>query len=201
MRSRWGRVAVGGIGAAIMAAVSAIGAADTGTLHGKITCRTLADCLGALVYVDKIPGGAAAPRTPVVMDQVNLTFVPHVLPVVSGTTVVFPNSDDVRHNVFSASKTKRFNLGTYPRGVSKQLVFDAPGVVELLCNIHPEMSAYVVVTESPFAAVVSPDGSYRIDRVPAGTLTLVAWHERLAEQRQAVVLSEGESRAVNFDLR
>ncbi len=164
-------------------------------------CRTLRDCRGAVVYVEKVPGSTVAPGPPATMDQLNLTFVPHVLAVTAGTTVVFPNSDDVRHNVFSASPTKRFNLGTYPKGVTKRLVFDAPGVVELLCNVHAEMSAYIIVADSPYASMVQADGRYALENVPAGTFNVIAWHERLTEQRQAVTVRDRETVALNFDLR
>lgn len=95
------------------------------------------DSSNVVVYVQSISGKKfEPPKKPVVLDQINLTFVPHVLPVVAGTTVAFPNSDEVRHNVFSPSPAKRFNLGTYPRGVVRTVTFDKPGDVALLCNVH-----------------------------------------------------------------
>lgn len=175
-------------------------AAAGGAVRGVVRCPGTAGCGAALVYVERIPGHAYPPGR-AVMDQMRLTFVPHVLPVVTGTIVTFPNSDDVRHNVFSPSEAKRFNLGTYPKGVSKHVLFDRPGVVELLCDVHPEMSAYVVVIETPYVARVSDDGSYAINRVPPGSHTLVAWHERLGTARQPVAVRDGETAVVEFDLR
>ena len=190
------------LSAALLAASgSGLGAGGEGAVSGKVTCRGIRDCRGAVVYVEKIPGRTFAPGPPVTMNQINLAFVPHVLPVVTGATVVFPNSDEVRHNVFSASKAKLFNLGTYPKSVTKHLVFDTPGVVELLCNVHTEMSAYIIVADTPYAALVQADGSYVLENVPAGTFSIIAWHEQLKEQRQAVTVRDRETVALNFDLR
>lgn len=191
--------AVGAVAFTVYA--SSLAAADNSTVRGRITCRGLRDCSGAVVYVERTPGRAWAPGPPVVMDQANLTFVPHVLPVMRGTTVVFPNSDDVRHNVFSASPTKRFNLGTYPKGVTRRLTFETPGVVELLCNVHAEMSAFIVVIDSPYSATVQVDGAYELAQVPAGTFDVVVWHERLTSQRRVVTVGDRETAVLNFDLR
>lgn len=174
-------------------------AGGTTELRGQVTCRGVASCDGAVVYVERIPGRTYAPAR-AVMDQMRLTFVPHVLPIVTGTTVAFPNSDDVRHNVFSPSAAKRFNLGIYPAGDTRHVVFDRAGVVELLCNVHPEMSAYVLVIDTPFAATVGTDGAFAISGVPPGTYTVVAWHERLQPQRQSVTVGEGGT-VVDFVLR
>lgn len=152
-------------------------AADAGVLSGTASGPggPLAD---VAVYLDKIPGtDFAPPKQPMVLDQVNLTFVPHVLPVLAGTTVAFPNSDEVRHNVFSPSPAKRFNLGTYPRGISRSVTFDKPGQVTLLCNVHAEMSAFVIVVETPYHAVTGKDGRFTIRNIPPGKYTVKTWHE------------------------
>lgn len=184
---------------AVLMTTSAL--ADTATIHGKVTCRGVRDCTGAVVYIETIPSRTFGPGRDAVMDQLKLTFVPHVLPVVVGTKVAFPNSDEVRHNVFSPSPVKRFNLGTYPRGVNKHVVFDKPGVVELLCNVHAEMSAYIVVTETPYLAQATPDGSYALKNVPAGTYVVSAWREQLKQARQQVTVREGETLKLEFELR
>jgi plastocyanin len=156
----------------------------------------------AAVYVEKIPGQTfPPPKDAVTLDQLNLTFIPHVLPVLVGTTVAFPNSDEVRHNVFSTSPTKRFNLGTYPRGMAKNVTFDKPGVVDLLCNVHSEMSAYVVVVETPYFAVTGKDGSYTIKNVPPGKYVIKTWHEHLKAQSKAVEVAAGDSTRADFELR
>jgi plastocyanin len=188
---------------AVLMACSALvpAGATAGAIQGKVICRGVRDCAGALVYIERLPGRTFPPAPNAVMDQLNLTFVPAVLPVVAGTKVVFPNSDEVRHNVFSPSPPRRFNLGTYPKGVTKSLVFDRPGIVELLCNVHSEMFAYIVVTETPYVALVAPDGSYALENAPAGTYTVVAWRREAKVQRQQVTLAEGETIMLDFELR
>lgn len=177
-------------------------AAQTGAIKGKVTARGVRDNGDAVVYVEKIPNKTfPAPKEPVVLDQVNLMFVPHVLPVLVGTTVAFPNSDEVRHNVFSPSPARRFNLGTYPKGVSRTVTFDKPGEVALLCNVHAEMSAYVIVVETPYFAVSAKDGSYTIRNVPPGKYVLKTWHEKLKPQTREVEVPEGGSVTVDLELR
>ena len=175
--------------------------AQDGTIMGKARARGARHSGDAVVYIEKIPGKTfSPPNKPVILDQLKLTFVPHVLPVLVGTTVAFPNSDEVRHNVFSISRTKRFNLGTYPRGVTKYVTFDKPGVAALLCNVHTEMSAYVVVVETPYFAVTQRDGSYVIRNVPPGRYILKVWHERLKPQNKEIEVVAGLPTQANFDL-
>ena len=170
-----------------------------GNVTGRVRCPSLRDCAGAVVYIPKIEGRQYE-RSEAIIDQANLTFVPHTLVVVAGSRVAFPNSDDLRHNVFSASAAKRFNLGMYPRGVTKYLVFDRPGVVELLCNVHPEMSAYVIVSETPFSAVVGADGRFVLARVPEGRHSVIAWHERLPARAADVTVRGGQEASAEFVL-
>ena len=121
---------------------------------------------------------SGAPETPspkVVIDQRNLAFTPHVLAVRVGTTVQFPNNDKVFHNVFSFRDGKKFDLGMYPKGVTKPIVFDKPGLARLFCNIHPNMAAYVMAVDSPYFAVSDEKGSFAISGVPPGTYTYHAW--------------------------
>jgi hypothetical protein len=112
-----------------------------------------------------------------VLDQKNETFVPHVLAVSVGTTVEFPNSDRVFHNVFSLSKARRFDLGRYPRGASRSVRFDRPGMVRVFCEIHSHMSAFVLVFAHRFFDTTDERGGYRIEGVPPGTYTLAVWYE------------------------
>ena len=109
-----------------------------------------------------------------------MVFIPHVLPVVLGTTVKFLNSDTVLHNVFTPSRAgNKFNLGTWPKGEVKTYIFDKLGEVRLLCNVHPEMEALVVVLPNSHFVKTGPDGSFAIANVPAGKYTLKVWHEKL----------------------
>jgi plastocyanin len=121
------------------------------------------------------PGAPASPPKKVVLDQRNLAFVPHVLVVRVGTTVDFPNNDKVFHNVFSFRDGKKFDLGMYPKGTSKPIKFDQPGLARLFCNIHPNMAAYVLAVDTPYFAVSNEDGTFTIPGVPPGTYTYHAW--------------------------
>ena len=136
------------------------------------------------------------------MRQVNETFVPHILAVRVGTVVDFPNDDRIYHNVFSLSKAKRFDLGRYAKGQSKSIVFDEPGIVRVFCDIHSHMSAFILVFSHRFFAVTDDQGRYRIDRVPPGTYTLVAWYEGVVRQTRPVTVPEdGGTVDVDFVLR
>lgn len=157
----------------------------------------------SVVYLEAAPQGAfeEPERGRVVLDQRNQTFVPHVLAVTTGTTVDFLNSDGTFHNVFSLSKAKRFDLGRYPRNEVRSVRFDRPGVVRVFCDIHSHMSAFILVFAHRYYAVTEPDGTYRIDRVPAGTYSLVAWNEGQARESRAVEVPAGGAVEADFTLR
>jgi len=147
-------------------------------VDGQVLVRNARDSANAVVYVDRIPGKRfTAPPNLVTLDQLNLIFEPHVLPVLVGTMVAFPNSDEIRHNVFSPGPP-RFDLGTYPKGSTKHHLFDKPGVWTMLCNVHAEMSAYVIVTETPYFARTDKDGKFVLKDVPPGKYTLKVWHSK-----------------------
>jgi len=118
----------------------------------------------------------------IVLDQRNLTFIPHVLVVRVGTTVDFPNNDRVFHNVFSFRDGKRFDLGMYPVGTMRRVLFDQPGLSRIFCNIHPNMAAYVLTVDSPYFARAGDDGAFTIVGVPDGTYTYHAWRPGAAQQ-------------------
>jgi plastocyanin len=126
------------------------------------------------------------------MVQLGETFIPHVLPIVKGSTVRFPNQDPIFHNVFSLSATKSFDLGRYPKGDSRSVVFDEPGIVPVFCHLHSDMSAIILVLENPYFAVPDAGGRYRIENVPAGNYTLVAWHERSEQVERQVEVESGQ---------
>lgn len=132
-------------------------------------------------------------RTPM-LRQINQTFEPHVLGVPVGTTVEFPNMDLVYHNVFSYSKTKRFDLGYYGKGKSKRVTFDKPGIVQVFCDIHSTMSAYVFVANTPFVTQPDDDGIYTFTDLPNGTYTLKVWHPDLGERSMNVTVVDGSSK-------
>jgi len=157
----------------------------------------------SVVYLDPAPRAAfdvrEEPRPR--MDQKDETFVPHVLPIVAGTTVDFPNNDQTYHNVFSLSKTKTFDLGRYAVGRSKSIRFDRPGIVRVFCDIHSHMSAFIIVFAHRYFALSESDGTYRLENVPPGTYTVVAWNESAPlESRRVVVPDAGGEVEVNFAL-
>jgi len=135
------------------------------------------------------------------MDQHNETFVPHVLAILTGTTVDFPNSDPFYHNVFSLSKAGRFDLGRYAAGRSKSVRFDKPGIVRVFCDIHSHMNAYILVFSHPFFALTNADGRYGIDRVPPGTYNVIAWNEGTPSEPQSVTVPDGGAAELDFLLR
>ena len=143
----------------------------------------------------------AAPRTAARarMDQRDETFVPRVLAVDAGTMVDFPNNDGTFHNVFSLSKTKRFDLGRYGRGKSRPVRFDRPGIVRVFCDIHSHMSAFVLVFNHPFHAATDDEGRYRIDSIPVGTYTVTVWHEGAVRETRTVTIP-GAGASVDLDL-
>jgi plastocyanin len=178
---------------ALVVIISAV--AMAGTLSGKVSGASGA----SVVYVDTIAGKTfPAPEKHVVIDQKGLLFQPHVVVVPVGTTVDFLNSDNVAHNVFwpavSGDKKAGHNLGTWPKGEKKSYKFDKAGVVPLLCNVHPEMSGYIVVTPTPYYAETDAQGNYKIANVPDGDYKVVAWHEG-AKPASKQVAVKGDAKA------
>ena len=175
-----------------------------GDIKGKVKAVGAKNNANAVISIEKIPGKKFdPPEKPVVMDQKNLTFIPHVLPILAGTTVDYLNSDDVLHNVFTPDKcAEKFNLGTWPKGKTRSYIFKNTGCVSvMLCNVHPEMEAYILVLETPYFAVSTKDGSYIIKNVPAGKHTLRIWHEKLkGESQEVTVLASGDV-TVNFEIK
>jgi plastocyanin len=173
-------------------------AADLGThsSHGPTDRRR------AVVYLDPAPRAAFDTRDEphARMDQRNETFVPHVLAIVAGTTVDFPNNDRTYHNVFSLSKPKTFDLGRYAAGRSKSVRFDRPGIVRVFCEIHSHMSAYIVVFSHRYFAVTDEAGRYRIENIPPGEYTVFAWHESMKADSRRVTVGAGGDVDLNFAL-
>lgn len=115
------------------------------TISGKVTCKRVKDPRDTIVYVEKVEGKFEPPEEHAIMNQQNILFVPHVLPVLVGTSVKFRNNDTVHHNVFSPIyAVKVFNLGITGAGSEKSILFDVIGEIPVLCNIHAEMSGYIV---------------------------------------------------------
>ena len=167
-----------------------------GEIKGKVTVHGLRSAENIAVYVDAIPGKTFPPPSQhATEDQKKMTFVPHVLVVLQGTTVDFLNSDPVGHNVYwpsvSGNKKLAHNLGTWPQGVKKGFTFSDLGVASLLCNVHPEMSGYVVVVPTPHFAVTNKEGEFEIKDVPAGHYTVKTWSEEGKPVTQSVEVTTG----------
>ena len=152
-----------------------------------------------VVYLRDAP---PRPTTPVHAEirQRNETFVPRVVAVPVGSEVDFPNDDPIYHNVFSLSRTRTFNLGRYPRGESRRVRFDKPGIVKVFCDIHSHMSATVIVLNHPWFAIPDENGRYDLAGVPPGEHQVTAWHERLGETTTAVKVESGRAAVVDFTL-
>jgi plastocyanin len=204
------------------------GGAVTGVIRGRVDVRTAAarpadmrpdpgglgmagareplDRRRSVVYLETAPRAAfeISDERRASMDQRHERFVPHVLAIVAGTWVDFPNDDATYHNVFSLSKTKDFNLGRYAAGRSKAVRFERPGIVRVFCDIHSHMSAFILVFAHRFFAVTDDDGRYRLEGVPPGTYTVVVWNEteRGDPPRRTVTIGEaGGDVDADFSIR
>ncbi len=153
-----------------------------------------------VVYVQRASVADDMPPARGSMVQRDEQFVPHVVPVHRGATVDFPNADDVFHNVFSLSSAKTFDLGRYPNGSSKSVLFDKSGTVQVFCHIHSDMSAIVLVLDNPYFAVPTDSGRYVIEGVPPGDYTVVGWHERIKPVTRTVRVVAGETARVDFNI-
>jgi plastocyanin len=143
-----------------------------------------------VVYVEKVSGTFHSSAN-AAMDQKRKVFIPYVLPVVQGTTVEFHNSDNLQHNVFGVGANE-FNLGTYGLGATKGTTFRKLGQVAILCNVHPEMEAYILVLQNPYFAQPDSSGKFRIENVPEGDYVLKAWYEGKAKKQNVKVLAKGD---------
>lgn len=174
---------------------------NAGDIKGRVKVLGGKELEHVVVYIERVEGKTFFPPTKnVIVDQARMTFVPHVLPLLAGSTVAFPNSDSTRHNVFSPSKTKKFNLGTYPAGITKKVTFEKTGVVSLLCNVHPEMSAFILVLQNPYFTMADKQGKYKISDVPPGDYTLVVWHPKFKSKNSKINIRQEGSVTVDFFL-
>jgi plastocyanin len=167
-----------------------------GGIKGKVTAQGMRSAASIVIYIDAIPGkNFNPPAQHTLIDQKKMTFIPHVLVVLKGTTVDFLNSDPVGHNVYwpsvGGNKKLGHNLGTWPQGEKKSFTFIDLGAAPLLCNVHPEMSGYVVVVPTPYFATTGNDGSFEIRDIPPGHYTLKTWSESGKPTTQQVEVTGG----------
>jgi plastocyanin len=172
-------------------------------LGSPAAARDVSDRLRSMVYLESAPRGAFEQTESgrAVMDQHDERFVPHVLAITTGTTVDFPNTDPIYHNVFSLSKIKPFDLGRYASGRSKQVKFDRPGIVRVFCEIHSHMNAFILVFSHPFFSLTDNEGHYRIDNVPPGTYNVIAWNEGTPSDPKPAIVPDGGAAELDFTLR
>lgn len=187
-----------GTGLALLAAATW---AQAGELKGTVKAVGVKHSADAVVYVDAIPGKTfPAPAAHAKVDQKNLVFIPHVLPVLVGTTVDFLNGDAVLHNVFSPDKcAEKFNLGSWPQGQVRSYTFKTPCAATLLCSVHPEMEGYVVAVPAPYFAVTDKTGAYLIKDLPDGSYTVKVWHPKLKETSRTVTVAG--STTADFEIK
>ena len=162
-----------------------------------------------IIYIDGPLAAKVEPPTRPVqvvtqrVKQQGALFTPHVLPIQAGTTVEWPNEDDILHNVFSISDVAQFDLGLYKRPYTNHVPswkFDKPGRADVFCSIHTRMSCVVLVLENPYFAASNERGGYTISNVPAGTYKLKAWHERLPSQTREITVPENGDIKADFVL-
>jgi len=168
-----------------------------------------AEVKNVVVYLDndsakRLEAAQPEGRARASMAQRDERFVPHVLAVLQGATVDFPNEDDVYHNVFSLSSAaagrRGFDLGRYPKGTSRSVTFAKPGIVQVFCHIHSDMSATILVRPNPFFASPNEDHRYVIDDVPEGDYTIVGWHERIAPITRRIHVTAGQTTTMDFNI-
>lgn len=175
----------------------------TGKISGTVNVKIPKFKANTVVYIEALEGDFSAPEQHAVMDQKDITFVPHVLPIVQGTVVDYRNSDDVLHNVHTTDAcAQKFNLGTWPKGEIRSYQYNETGChAVMLCNVHPDMEAFVIVLQNPYFAVTDKNGKFTIDHVPPGTYTLKVWNERYSNTpSQEITVSDGKTVEVTFTL-
>ncbi|MEE9590880.1 MAG: hypothetical protein V3W26_00045 [Thermodesulfobacteriota bacterium] len=169
------------------------------TIKGTVKLRDKDDADKVVIYIEKVDGTFIPPEDNPIMDQIELTFVPFVLPVLIGTTIDFHNSDDILNNIFTPSWVgHRFNLGTFPKGVVRSFTFDRLGEVKLLCNIHPDMEGYILVLPNPYYDIPNEEGRYQIKDVPPGNYSMKMWYDTSVSRSMKVEVKNGKETVVDF---
>ena len=171
-------------------AAASLDAAESATVRGRVLVKGQKSNTDAVISVEAPGLKLTPPPEPVKIDQKGFRFVPHITVIVPGTTVRFLNNDPEPHNVYSPEG--RYNLGTWPTGDTRDHTFEKPGIYTQLCNIHPDMLAYVVVLETPHFAVTDATGGFEIRGVPPGEYLLWAWHEKKDGLEREIRLEGGQ---------
>ncbi len=164
--------------------------------------KSAPEVTNVVVYLEETgrKGAYTPPSRPVRLVQQDTKFIPHILPILKGTKVEIVNKDDYYHNVFSNSEAKRFNIGRQLTNVVVTEVFETSAFVPIFCDIHLEMSAYVVVLDNPYFTIPDANGRYTIPDVPPGRYRVTTWHERLVGQQQEITVTDGGIVIVDISL-
>lgn len=178
---------------------------STGIVRGSINVlkggKPKADKTGVIVYLENVPGTPPTPKDHAVIRQREKQFDPPLTVVIKGTTIDFPNEDKIFHNVFSVSRPARFDLGLYKSGTMKSVEMKRAGVVDVYCNIHPDMVAKVKVLENAYYTITGKTGQFRIENVPPGEYPIVAWLQTGDQARGKVVVTAGGTAEVKLEVR
>lgn len=178
------------------------GEKGSGIINGTVKAKKAKYLKDTIVYIENVPGTFDPREEHAVIDQKNMTFIPHVLPLLKGTTVDFLNSDPVQHNVYSPDAVAdNFNLGTWLKGEIRSFAFSKLGVASIRCNVHVDMLAYVLVLQNPYFTRVSNEGNFSITNVPEGKYILKVWNERLKAEDKQVEVKAGVPATVVFELK
>jgi len=187
------------------AAICCMAGAQEGRVEGQVVLsrngKSVHNASGAVVWLTATKGDVPRPVADKVfrLTQKNKHFEPHLLVVPINAAVLFPNQDPFFHNVFSVYEGTRFDLGLYESGSSREVRFTRPGPSYIFCNIHPEMSAVIMVMTTPYYAITDAEGNYSIDNLPPGEYELSVWYEsaqadQLKQLQRRIVVSEGLTR-------
>ena len=173
-----------------------------GTINGTVKAKKAKYLRDTLVYIENVTNSFEPPQEHAVMDQKNMAFIPHILPLLKGTTVDFLNSDMVQHNVYSPDAvTDNVNLGTWLKGDIRPFTFNKLGIASMRCNVHVDMLAYVLVLQNPYFARVNNDGSFSITNLPQGKYTIKLWNERYKAEDRQVEVKANVSATAEFELK
>lgn len=172
------------------------------SINGTVKAKKAKYLKDTIVYIEHVPGTFEPQKEHAVIDQKNMAFIPHVLPILQGTTVDFLNSDMVQHNVYSLDAVAdNFNLGTWLKGETRPFTFNKLGVASIRCNVHVDMLAYVLVLQNPFFARVDNKGNFSITNAPEGKYIIKLWNERFKAEDKQVEVKAGATVTIEFDMK